>query len=675
MDGQYNVVLEHVNAKPDDWNQLLLLAKANRATLGFLTDSAFEDRLERGTVVVARVGGDIVGYCIYDVPRAGYIKLVHVCVGLRGNGIGMLLVDAAVLAHPEAIGVVAYCRRDYGLDRFWAAVGLSPRGERAGRAAAGSTLTRWWMPLGELDLLEDAALGAGLPLVVYDTNIIADLYGSSELDRADRDASLGLTADWIAAEITVVVSPQVDVEIDRIDDEDERSRQRSGADHLVRLRSIRREDASVLDALLQRTGPDELAADPSLRDDLNHIADALAAHAAYFVTNDTRLLRLADSYLPVDTQLRVLRPHELIQQVDQRLGQPVFQSRLIEDIDLRWVPATRFTIDQLIDAFLTHERNERGSDLRRLIRASIAAHPRSTRVLIDERGRPWAMLAEHPGEGMLVIPLLRVARRRETTTVALQLARHTRHVARQNQLPVVQITDPVVADVVRDGLRTEGFDAELRAEVIDLAEPASRFLADHPSEVLRTAAQLRDVEHRYWPLVLLGAGAPTYIAPIQPRFIYPLFGIPRQALWGDDRPLALGLSREHVYYSGSSRALPPPGARILWYASADDTETIRSIVAYSRSLGCERTSPDEAFRRYKQLGVFKRRDVRSAGDKRGRVTVVRFEDTELFDRRIGGHELAELLEQHDVKHPIPSFRQVPSTLFDDLVQSQGRSVR
>lgn len=675
MDGQPQIVLEHLNRKPADWDDLLRLAKAHRATLGFLTDAAFEDRLARGTVVIARSDGAIVGYCLYDVPRAGYIKLVHVCVGVRGSGIGKLLVDVAIQAHPAAIGVVAYCRRDYGLDRFWAAVGLSPRGERAGRATAGSTLTRWWMPLGELDLLEDAALGAGLPLVVYDTNIVADLYGSAELDRADRDASRGLTADWIAAEIAVVVSPQVDVEIDRIDDEDERLRQRAGADHLIRLRSIRREDTSVLDALLARTGPEELSADPSLREDLIHIADALHADAAYFVTNDTRLLRLADKYLPDDTQLRVLRPHELVQEIDHRLGQPVFQSRFIEDVDLRWVPASSYSVDVLVDSFLTHEHNERGSDLRRLIRAAIAGHPRTTRVLTDNHERPWALLAERVVDGRLHIPLLRVARRRETITVALQLARHTRHVARQNQLAGVDITDPTLSDVVRGGLRTEGFDADLRAEVIDSAEPVAQFLAAHPSETLNNAAQLRDIEHRFWPLVLLQTGAPTYIAPIQPRFIYPLFGIPRQALWGDDRPLALGLSREHVYYSGSSRALPPPGARILWYATADDTETIRSVVAYSRSLGCERMPWDEAYRRYRQVGVFRRRDVRASASKQGVVTVVRFEDTELLKHRIGGRVLAEAMERHDVKPPLPSFRQVPSALFDDLIRSQDRSTR
>lgn len=673
MDGApTTLTVGHATTVPDDWEVILALAKTHRGTLGFLTDTAFLERLQKGTLVVARIGGELAGYCLYDVPRSGYIKLVHVCVAQRGRGIGKALIDEAVRAHPTAIGVIAYCRRDYHLERFWTAAGLSPRGEKPGRAIDGSTLTRWWKALGELDLLEDAALGTGLPLVAYDTNVITDLFGSAALDRADREASLGLTADWLSAEITPVISRQVDIEIDRIEDRVERNRQRDGFDHLVRLRDSASTSPGIKGELLRRVGARELASDESLTDDLQHVADAIAAGVSYLVSNDGNLLKLAPTYLPADSGLKIVRPHELIGEIDEKLGQPVFQSRLIENVQLTWEPAGEHDINTLVTAFVGHERQEKGGDLRRAIQTALAQHPRSTRVLRGPDGALWALLAEKKNDATLEVPLVRVARRKETATVALQLARYTRHIARDNQLDRVRITDDTLTDTMAEALTIEGFEHSRVATVIDKAQEVSEFLVSYPEVNLVTTGQVRDQERRFWPLILLGAKLPTFIAPIQPRFMYPLFGADRAALLEDERPLALGLSREHVYYSGSAKGLPTPGARIIWYATKDDTETVRRLVATSRCLGTERATVKDAFKRYEQFGVLTYDHVKAAQNTAGLVTVVRFEDTELLGHQPGGSNLRVFLAEHDVKQPIQSFRQVPPSVFDDLIRRQQK---
>lgn len=669
-----DLTVERTDTVPDDWDDILALAKQHRATLGFLTDSAFEDRVRLGHFVVARNRGRLAGYCLYDVPRAGYIKLVHVCVATRGMNIGKRMIEKVIESHREATGVVAYCRRDYGLDGFWSSVGLAPRGEKPGRARGGSTLTRWWMPLGDLDLFEDAAFGAGRPLVAYDTNVISDLYGSLTLDRGDREESQGLLAPWLDAEITPVISVQVDVEIERIDDGSERERQRQGYSHMVRLRNARSSSTETYDALLARAGTERLDADQSLRDDLCHVADALDTGVSFLVTNDANLLSLASDLLPKGSALRLVRPYELIQEIDVQLGQPAFQSRLIEAVDLTWTSASDYPLDQLATIFRTEEVGERGNVLKKAIKAAIANNPRGTQVLTTTDGTPWALLAQRATDGRLQVPLLRVARRKETNTVALQLARHTRHIARSKNLHGVQVTDRALAAVVRDALVADGFDNDLVAPLFDQAVPAQRFRREHPEWELTTTGHLRDIERRYWPLVLLDAGAPTYLAPIQPRFMYPLFGAERHALFVTERSRALGLSREHVYFSGADKALPSRGARIIWYASSDDTETVRKIVATSRCLGVERLHPKNAFKLYSQVGVLSWKHVDGATDKTGRVTVVRFEDTELLNYRIGGEELRSLLHKHNVNQPIRSFKQVPPGLFDDLIRHQKETI-
>jgi hypothetical protein len=663
----------------DDWIGVLRLAKARSGTVGFLPDEAFSDRLRAGRLIVIKLGDEIVGYCLYDLPRAGYIKLVHVCVSVtaRGSRLGKRMVDAVISINPNAIGVLAYCRRDYrGLDRFWSSVGLTPRSERPGRAVKGSILSAWWRPLGALDLIDDAALGSGQPVVVLDTNVVSDLYASPSIDRPERDASQALAADWLQAAITSVVSPWLDFELNKIEDVDERRRQQSASQDLVRLRSKLSEDDTTLERLLHRVGDSELTADSSLSDDLHHVADAVDSDAAFLVTNDLNLIRVAEAALEGWSTLRLVRPHQLVLEILRRTEQPVFQSRFIESVDLAWQPAADHPIETIVSSFTNHGNGERGKDLARQIRSALANHPRSTRVLVDTRGRIWALLAESNRGAALTVELLRVARVEAASTVALQLARHLRETARNSQLTDVRITDSNVAPLIQRALEQDGYTigTEPRATLIDGFFDAQEFHRSRGGAETPSVAQVRAYERTFWPLILKASAVPTVIIPIRPVWSERLFGIDLGGLWQPDRKRALGLSREHVYYSGSDKALPAPGCRILWYVSSDKTTTVRQIMAYSRSLGCERMTPELAHATYSKVGAWSAKDVKDTADKRrGMVTVVRFEDTEVLDNPIGGVELQELFRDHVVGQPVQSFRNVAPALFDEVIRRQPRS--
>lgn len=653
------------------WRAILGLAKRHSGTLGFLPDSAFADRVRKGTLVAAVLGDRVVGYCLYDLPRAGHIKLVHVCVSneARGHGAGKAMIDAAIRRNPRAIGVLAYCRDDYdNIDRFWAASGLAPRGERPGRSLSGSTLTLWWRQLGDLDLIEEATLSSGFPLVVYDTNVVSDLFASEGVYRADREATNGLLAGWLQAAIIPAVSPHVDVELNRIADRDERRAQRERSSGLLRLRSELADDGGALETLIDLVGRERVNADSSLRDDLRHVADAKAAGAAFFVTNDSNLLDAAQA-LHSHTDLRIVRPHRLVTEMLDQLGRPTFKSRLIESVELTWEPASSHDLDDLVDAFLSHERNERATDLRRALRTAISTAPTTTRVLVTPEAKLWALIAQQQTDDAVEVKLLRTGRGEAVGTVAWQLARHLRVIARDSGLTAVEVVDDNVTTAVAQALSTDGYvGSPPCATLIDGAMTGEQLAATRPDIRLETPLDVRAAERRFWPLTLLERRIPTYITPIQPRYAEQLFGIDRGYLW-HDRKRALGLSREHVYYSGSARALPPANARILWYVTSDPTGTFRQVMARSRSLGCTRMSPEEAHAINAEVGVFKKRDVDGAADRSGLVTVVRFEDTELLTP-VGGDRLDELLRAHGVKHPILSFREVDPGLFDAIEKHQ-----
>ena len=657
----------------EDWRQILRLAKTHSATLGFLPDSAFADRLRKRTLIAARVGGEVVGYCLYDLPRAGHIKLVHVCVAgeARGLGAGKALIDAAIRRHPAAIGVLAYCRRDYeGLDRFWESAGLAPRGEKAGRAVAGSILCAWWRPLGGLDLLEEAAMGAGLPLVAYDTNVVSDLYASTTVNRPDRESSLGLLAGWLQAAIVPVVSPRVDVELNAISDRGERELQRERSQELMRLRSTRADDDTLLTQLLDQVGGSALAVDDSLRNDFCHLVDAITAGASFVVTNDENFIQTATRAVPDGIGVRVVRPHELVAEMLERLDLPTFRSRLIESLDLEWRPASAWPVEELATKFVTHETQERASTLTRQLRAAISQHPTTTRVLSDPLGRALALVADESVGPVLRVSILRTGRGESSTTIALQLARHLRSVARQNSLTTVEVTDAQRGPVIQAAIAQDGYVGSdpPRATLIDDRISGTKY--DIP--MLGGAPDLqavRELERRLWPLVLMDLAVPTYLIPVQPGFAELLFGIDRGALWSD-RKRGLGLSREHVYYSGASRPVPERGSRILWYVTSDRSGTVRRVMAHSRTMSVTRMPPTAAHQANAHLGVFTRRHIEGAASRDGMVTVVRFEDTEILNHPLGGQELEELMRHHNVKHPLMSIRRVDPQFFDSILRRQ-----
>ncbi len=657
----------------DEWKALLSLAKAHRSTLGFLPDSAFADRVRRSTLAVAYLDEEIVGYCLYDRPRGGHIKLVHVCVAepARRHRVGQALVESIIELNADASGIVAHCRRDYaGVDRFWQSLGMTPRSERAGRAVQGSRLSIWWRPLGGLDLLEGAALAAGLPLVAYDTNVVSDLYASPNVDRPDRRASIGLLAGWLQAAITPAVSPHVDIELHRIDDEDERVRQMNRSQELVRLRSSRSPNSATLAELRSRVGSDALAADPSLDDDLCHLADALSAGASYLVTNDDNFLRVARSALAPDQAFQVVRPHELVTQMLEKLNGPSFRPRLISTPALDWRPASGLPEAVVVDAFLSHGNGEGASALTRAIRAAMAQSPQRTRVLTDEKDRLWALLSDRAEDGELVADLFRVRRGEVAGTTAFQLARHLRERAQELDTARVRVSDVSLSMVSMEALIKDGFDvggSHPVAHVVAAALPRAKVEARQPRA---TGASVRDLERRYWPLILLDEDVPTYVVPIRPRYAKRLFGLHDDALWLD-RKRGLGLSREHVYFSGADKALPPPEARLLWYATADTTDTLQSVVAFSRRLGRNTPPP-----RRSPCGTrAPRRPPPARPGARSRKGWPRYRST--FRRHCSAEEsgrwrgTATRSRKAWCEAPLLSFRRVPSALFDDLVQLGG----
>jgi GNAT superfamily N-acetyltransferase len=640
----------------------LALWKKNSSTLGFLPTAAFTDRARKGGFLVGEVDGKVAGYCLFDIHRAGYIKLVHVCVDddARGTGLGKAMVDFAIEQNPMATGVLADCRRDYGIDRFWQSVGMFPKSEKPGRAKSGSILIRWWRALGQLDLFEEAALSSGLPLVAIDSNIVSDLWGSPD-GRTNRELSMSLLSDWMQEAVTLAVSVKVNVEINAIQDGAERKKQNDGAAYLMRLRTTRPDDRAIEDELTAHIDEALLKKDASLRDDVEHLADAIRAGADYFVTNDSNFIAGTAQWAAQRYGIDVVRPHKLVAEIGRGLDRPMFESRLIETVDLAWSAAVDRDEAEL-DA-LFRAPDEKPPLFRQRVRQAIAGHPATkAEVLHDDRDRAWALVAFGLDGDELVVTMFRVLRGERAPTTALQLARYLRRQAVEASAKTVRIDDPHLEDAVLDALRLDPFDLTSAVPTATVVNRrwSMRELAENLPEEDVTGA-----ERRFWPLLVVESQVPTYLVPIHPRHAERLFGYSDGALF-HMRRRSLGLSRELVYFHAGQEKLPSGPSRLIWYVTADKTTEVRRVVGFSRATESLRLPPKEAHERFGHLGVLGPRDIEAVA-KRGKVHVVRFEDTELLSTPLSRNDLKPLFERHGVKANFPSLRKVPTPLFDEIV--------
>jgi hypothetical protein len=660
---------------PSELREVLRLAKHASRTLGFLPNAAFTDRLRNQGLVVAKLDGTVRGYILYDMLRKGYIKLVHVCVeeAARGNNIAKRMLDYVIALNPHATGIYAACRDDYGIDEFWVKLGLTPKRRIAGRAAKGSFLVQWWRQLGSLDLFESTISMGNIPVAVLDTNVVADLFGSTETFRPTREESSALLASWVADSVKFAVSAAVDIENNRNADREEAQYRYLNSEHLQRLPTTRPDDGQLEELLLERIGADAVTRDPSLRHDVLHLADVIRNEARYFVTHDENLIASASEWAATDYGLRLLRPHQLVAELASAMGRGVFRSRLIESVDLEWFPAASAPLVEVASLFRASERAEPARTLARTIRESISRTPETiTTVLSDDSGKPLALLAYERDARSLVVRLLRVSQRRLAATLALQLTRHLREIAVDVDCSTITVPLEAADEATRAALTRDGFQT-IGTHLVGFVGPGVITLHDArawASSVGYTGTtDPISMERALWPLTVTDADLPTYILPIQPRFAESLFGYQTNVLF-HLRKRALGLSREHVYFhaAGSGR-IPDNPARLLWYVTADGTTKSQAIAAVSRTVEARVLTPDDAHRRFAHMGTLRRNQVREVASKKGYVHVIRFEDSTVLPHPISGYALKVMLEKHHIKTPLQSLRRVPEAFFADVLNA------
>ena len=663
---------------------VVALGDAANATLGFMPRAAFEAAAEAGTLLVALCDGQVVGYTLFGLPRS-HIRLTHLCVAphMRGKGVAHALVQEISRRHHDRLGILAKCRRDYGLAGMWQQLGFRPRGELLGKARL--PLVAWWLDHDHGDLFT-VAQEAALLTAAIDMNVFRDVY--SRPVRQGAQESLALTADHVAGQLELVVTPALYGEIDATQDGTLRNRYLAAANNHNQRRGAPADVAILRERLLEAVRPDRPTYPDTPQDveDVQHLAEAAAGGGTVFITKDEDLMRVCGDAAAEHLGIRILRPSDVIVHLDELSRADAYRPAALLGTDIQAAEVGAGAEAELTQ-FCDSTSGERLTNYRATLRRLATETATWKRTIVrDGQRTPIALYVYGLDNGQLVVPLLRIAAHRLADTLARQLLFLLRQHCRDLGATVLHLSDPHLSHHVKRAAMLDNMseaDGDLYGLVIDACgtadqiEQATETAAavaglDHALRLRPglPAAAAAEIERTLWPAKICDSALPCYIVPIQPRWSIGLFGVPDTLPL---RPTELGLSREHVYYRSPLGRRPIAPARLLWYMSKGSRDRPHaSIVACSLLEQVVTATPDALHSRFRHLGVWERRDL-DASVRHGQAQALRFTNTEVLPVQLDRARLDNLAEQHRHTLALQSLHKIPTELFSAIYREGRRT--
>lgn len=632
------------------FDQVVALGDANKQTLGFLPWAGFVEAARRGHVLAALGDdGSVAGYCLFDLPGS-YVRITHLCIDpkSRGEGVARALIDTISDRNSSRFGLRLKCRTDWPADKMWPRLGFAQTAQVVGRSKAGHKLTIWWRSHGHEDLLSFLLKQNHGRRVAVDANVYSDLHSGISRSGAHHSAALApLISD---EQIKIVVSPSTRDELYSCNAPELRERLLSA---LVQYEQPDRSSGTdrLTDELIASVSLVELAKDPSLRADARFIAEAILADVEVAVSRDENAVMVFADRVFDQYNVTLVNPSEIRSVLDAVESPGEYRpAQLLNTGYTTGRPySQQWRFDQMQD-FLDKSGGERRADfsemLRRIADRSTGDYDRW--VVSAPDGAVRAAWVTSINEAVLSVPLLRVAPDDLRSTIARLLAFHLRQVAVDSGCDTIEMSDRHSARQVLDELQSDGFSDrgkfwEAKVSTFIGQWTSSALTSDRSQGLVADTEEIAEIERTRWPMRVLGAGISNYLIPIRGARSADLLGYPATL---DHRPDFLGLSREHVYYKAAGgRQLTAPG-RILWFASQNPQE----VVGCSRFVESITGAPNNLYRRFARYGVYDARDVREAASRRsGLVEVIRFADTEIFDRPVTLDRLRRLIANHSAQ--------------------------
>jgi hypothetical protein len=679
------VKIEDIGDEYARMDVVLGLYRANSQTLGFMPKGAFEERARAGTLLVAVDGDEIVGYLLYDI-RLRRIVIAHLCIDSahRGEGVAPMMVAELRARHSEQDGILVNCRNDYDAHRLWPRLDFESVNERPGRGREGMLLTKWWLDFGHPTLFTMFADQEHRLRIAVDTDVFIDLVE----DRPESAASRALVSDWVVDVARVVVTKTVNQELGHHEDAAVRKRRRAQLTGFARADTASDDWKEAELQLHQLIGRPKLSAHGQL--DLQHVARAAAAHVGLFASRDNDLIRRFRVSAWELFQLKIGTPADLLADLWRQTAGPYAPSSIENTTFKFFVPSPKED-DELYAVFSNRAAGERKKEFSQYLRQCRSDPLHWEMLVLRSDGKAVALVARSCGEGRANVSLFRVAGS-YAGTIARQVAHVLRDYALRNGAETLVISDQNLSPQLPEGLISEGFveaEKEWWSVAIDKHIPsisvahAMSQLTPLPKQLgvdvaipkLRleqlTSSEILELERRFAPLKVADSRVPTYSVPIRPVWAEQLFDTDLSSGTLFNRNDDLGISREHVYYSGAARGEFGPPSRILWYVSHERKRPGTGAVrATSKVEEVAVGRPLDLYRRFSRLGVYQREQILKMGAKRGTLMAIRFSDTEVFKFPIPHSEFFEIVENCGYRVALRSPQKLPDRVFD-IVYERG----
>jgi len=636
----------------EDLPSVLALLKQAKDTVGFLPDEAVGQRIRKGTLLVAVVEDEVIGYLLYDLPADTVtIRQLAIARSARNKGAARALIDELCCRYQTTRrGIRLTCRRDYQANDVWQRMGFSPRSERRGRGKGDTILTLWWRSFGRPDLFSLAQESDDRLVAALDTNLlIRGSDGSVEVVEH-------LLADWIQAEVVFGFVDYSLVEINGHEDEPARRRHARYASGFAELRYSSDIAETLRSAALDALG----STGARYLDDILLAARAAAAGARWFVTGDVPFRTACATALKEVADIDVVAISEMVLAADQLVRGELYHGRYLQGTDIEVREVLTGDLDGIARTFLNQRAGETLKVWRKHLHALATDVARTHLYLFCDNRNPVALGALTSGE-ILEVPVCRVRRGPAEPTLARQLLGWLRDRCRELGAPAVQITDERPGQWIESRCVAEGFLRGQRPIAVPimgastiagigaiLAAPpvAARLDPEHAEALARltpTPVAAHSVESVFHPVIVTGAGLPTVRVPISVTYAVELFDhvLSESRLWGRNRSVAL--RREHVYFrTPTASSLLAAPARLLWQVTGDKRHGGGTLRAWSLLDETVVGEVDQLISRFSHLGVLNRTEILGMSRAR-KVMALRFSHTTVFPRPITLAEYREII--------------------------------
>ncbi len=633
---------------------MLRLLKQAKGTVGFLTDEAVEQRILKGTLLVALVEEEIIGYLLYDLPADTVtIRQLVVTSKVRDTGAARAMVEELVSRYQTLRRDIRLtCRRDYEANEVWHRLGFSPRSERRGRGKTGKVLTLWSRSFGRPDLFSLARETDGRPIAALDTNL---LIRGSDLDP---EVVEHLLSDWVRAEVMFGFIDHSLVEINGKEEGEVRRRHIHYASGFEDLRYPSDIAETLRSAVLDALGP---AASPHI-DDILLATRAAAAGARWFVTEDIPFRVRCAVVLKNIADIDLISISEMVMAADLLVRGELYQGRHLQGTDIEVREVTTGDLDDIARIFLNQRAGETLKVWRKYLHSLATDVARTHLYLFCDNGDPVALGAVTLGD-ILDVPVCRVRRGREEPTMARQLLGWLRDQCLEMGASAIQITDEHSGQWIDSRCAAEGFLPDQRPTAVPmrgaitiagvgavLAAPplGTRLNPKHAEALVQltpSPAAAHSVESVFHPVIVTGAGLPTIRVPIILNYAIELFdhALSEGRLWGRERSVAL--RREHVYFrTPTVPSLLTAPARLLWQVTGDRRYGGGTLRAWSLLDETVIGDVDQLISRFSHLGVLDRIEILRMA-RAGRVMALRFSHTTVFPRPISLAEYRDVMAE------------------------------